>query len=93
MATELFAWGYTAWRSQRPDGYEVVGYVDGEEIHVTLDTPDDAERQFCYIARRAWARRKLGNIGALPACERQLKSSADTYYDVSFGRMFVNEQR
>jgi|OM-RGC.v1.037118487 hypothetical protein len=51
MAAELFARGYKAWCSQRPDVYEAVGYIDGYEIHFTSDTPDAGERQFRHIAQ------------------------------------------
>ncbi len=65
----------------------MVGYIDGDEFHATSGTSDAAERQFCHIARRAWVRRTLRTIGGLPARERQLMSSADTYHDVSIGRV------
>lgn len=89
MASEIFSWGYTAWRSQRPNGFEVCGFVDGREVSVLSDTPDSAERQFCRAARSAWLRRKLRRLCGLPARESVPLSSADTYQDVSLARMLA----
>jgi hypothetical protein len=59
MATEIFCWGYTGWRSQRRAGYEVSGFIDGYEFYAVKKTADAAERAFCRAARRAWMRRKV----------------------------------
>ena len=58
MATEIFAWGYTGWRTQRPHGFEVSGDIDGNDFTVVSGTARDAERLFCRAARSAWFRRK-----------------------------------
>lgn len=83
MVTEVFAWGYTAWRTQRPAGYEMAGYLDGREVIVVKGTADDAERLFRRAARRAWLRRKVRVAFGLPARTTPRVSSADTYADFS----------
>lgn len=83
MATEVFARGYTAWRTQRPAGYGVAGYLDGREVIVVKGTADDAERLFRRAARRAWLRRKVRVAIGLPARTTPRVSSADTYADFS----------
>jgi hypothetical protein len=88
MATEIFSCGYTAWRTQRPNGYEVSGYLDGREFDVITESPERAERAFRRAARRAWLRRKLRTLRGLPARELAPLSSADTYHDVSLGLIF-----
>jgi hypothetical protein len=82
MATEVFCWGYTAWRSQRRDGCEVSGFIDGYEFYAVKNTVDAAERAFCRAARRAWLRRKVRVACGLPARATAQISSADTYHDV-----------
>lgn len=84
MATEVFAWGYVAWLTQRPSGYSLSGYIDGHEFEITTDTSREAERAFARAARRAWARRKLRVIRGLPAREEEPVDTADTYHEVSF---------
>lgn len=82
MATEVFCWGYTAWRSQRHAGYEVCGFIDGREFHAVRETADAAERAFCRAAWRAWL---LGKARVLCGLQRRSTapiSSADTYYNV-----------
>jgi len=44
MATEIFSWGYTAFRSQRRDSYEVSGFIDGYEFYAVKKTAEAAER-------------------------------------------------
>lgn len=83
MATEVFCWGYTAWRSQRPTGYEVSGIIDGHDFYVIRETADAAERAFCRVARRAWLLRKVRMATGLHARKTPQLSAADTYQDVA----------
>jgi len=89
MATEIFSWGYTAWRTQRPGGYEVSGYVDGHKFDVVMETREGAERAFCRAARRAWLRRKVRVMQGLVARESAPLSPADTYHDASLKVILV----
>ncbi|RQG99136.1 hypothetical protein [Paraburkholderia dinghuensis] len=89
MATELVSWGYTAWLTQRPIGYELSGYVEGREFAVVADTPEHAEREFSRAARRAWLRRKLRRIRGLPVREMPPVSTADTYHEISLVELIV----
>ncbi|AQV96401.1 hypothetical protein BJN34_21265 [Cupriavidus necator] len=83
MATEVFCWGYTAWRTQRRAGYEVSGFIDGYEFNVIEKTADAAERAFCRVARKAWLRRNVRVACGLPPRKTAQLSAADTYQDVA----------
>ncbi|WER49965.1 hypothetical protein CupriaWKF_22950 [Cupriavidus sp. WKF15] len=83
MATEIFAWGYTGWRTKRADGFELTGFIDGNEFTVVSATAEEAERLFCRAARRAWLRRTARAAIGLPGRITPRVSSADTYYAVS----------
>ena len=85
MATEIFAWGYTAWRTQRVNGYEVSGFIDGNEFTVVSRIAEEVERLFCRAARGAWMRRSARDFCGLPARTTPRVSSADTYCPVSLG--------
>ncbi len=85
MAIEIFAWGYTAWRTQRVNGYEVSGFIDGNEFTVVSRTAEEAERLFCRAARGAWMRRNARVFCGLTARTTPRVSSADTYCPVSLG--------
>jgi hypothetical protein len=82
MATEFFAWGYTAWRTQRANGYEVSGFIDGNEFAVVSRTAEEAERLFCRAARRAWLHRNVRAVRGLPAQTSAPVSPADSYIPV-----------
>jgi len=83
MATEIFCWGYTAWRSQRRDSYEVSGYIDGYEFYAVKKTAEAAERAFCHAAFRGWTRRQFRSaVGLSPRHGRQA-DPADSYHPVS----------
>ena len=83
MATEIFAWGYTGWRTQRSYGFEVSGFIDGNELTVVSRTAEEAERLFCRAARRAWLCRTARAALGLPRRTTPPVSTADTYYPVS----------
>jgi hypothetical protein len=83
MATEVFAWGYTGWMTQRPSGFLLSAYIDGNEFEIIADTAQQAERPFIRAARCAWLRRKIRISRGLPARDREPASSADTYHEVS----------
>lgn len=83
MATEVFAWGYTGWRTQRADGFELRAFIDGNEFTVVKETADEAERLFCRAARKAWLRRNARLACGLPARTSSRVSSADSYSPVS----------
>jgi hypothetical protein len=87
--TQIFAWGYVAWMTQRPTGYSLSGYIDGREFDIVTDMPHDAEREFVRAARSAWLRRKLRGLRGLPARESPPISSLDTYHEVSLRMIFV----
>ena len=92
MATEIFAWGYTGWRTQRADGFALTGFIDGNEITVVSRTAEEAERLFCRAARRAWLRRTVRAAVGLPRRTTPPVSTADTYHPVSF-RVMARELR
>ena len=81
--TQVFAWGYVAWMTQRPSGYSLSGYIDGREFDVVTDLPQEAERAFARAARSAWLRRKLRGLRGLPARESPPINSLDTYRELS----------
>lgn len=83
MATEVFCWGYTAWRTRRVGGYEVSGFIDGRECTVVSESAEAAESIFCRAARRAWLRRKVRVVLGLPGRTTLRVSSAASYYPVS----------
>jgi hypothetical protein len=83
--TQVFAWGYVAWMTQRPSGYSLSGYIDGQEFDIVTDLPQEAESAFARAARSAWLHRKLRR---LPARESPPINSLDTYHEVSL-RMIV----
>ena len=86
--TDVFAWGYVAWMTQRPSGqYSLSGYIDGREFDVVTDLPQEAERVFARAARSAWLRRKVRVLRGLPARESSPVNSLDTYHEIS-PRMF-----
>ena len=87
--TQVFAWGYVAWMTQRPSGYSLSGYIDGREFAIVTDMPQDAERAFARAARSAWLRRKLRGLRGLPARESPPINSLDTYHEVSLRMIFV----
>jgi hypothetical protein len=87
--TEVFAWGYRAWMTQRPSGYFLSGYIDGHEFECLVDTPQRAERAFARAARHAWLRRKFRVLRGLPARGLEQTSSADRYHDVCFRALMV----
>ncbi|MFB9125730.1 hypothetical protein E2553_36060 [Paraburkholderia dipogonis] len=81
--TEVFAYGYVAWLTQRPTGFSLSGYIDGVEFDVIAQAPQQAERLFSRAARRAWLRRKFMRILRRKYPAREMVSSADVYYDVT----------
>ena len=87
--TQVFAWGYVAWMTQRPSGYSLSGYIDGLEFDVVTDLPQEAERVFARVARSARLRRKLRGLAGLPARESPPVSTLDTYHEVSLREIFV----
>jgi hypothetical protein len=87
--TQIFAWGYVAWMTQRPSGYSLSGYIDGREFDIVTDMPQEAEREFVRAARSAWLRRKLRGLRGLPARESPPVNSLDTYHEVSLRMIFV----
>ena len=87
--TQVFAWGYVAWMTQRPSGYSLSGYIDGREFDVVTDMPQQAERAFVRAARSAWLRRKLRRLRRLPARESPPANTLDTYHDVTLRMIFV----
>lgn len=87
--TQVFAWGYVGWMTQRASGYSLSGYIDGREFDVVTDLPQEAERAFARAARSAWLRRKLRRLRGLPARESPPINSLDTYYEISLRMIFV----
>jgi hypothetical protein len=87
--TQVFAWGYVAWMTQRPSGYSLSGYIDGREFDVVMDLPQEAERAFARAARSAWLRRKLRTFRGLSARESPPISTLDTYHEISLRMIFV----
>ena len=87
--TQVFAWGYVGWMTQRPSGFSLSGYIDGREFDVVTDLPQEAERAFSRAARSAWLRRRLRVLRGLPARESPPINSLDTYYDISLRTIFV----
>lgn len=87
MASEVFAWGYTGWRTQRAGGFELSGFIDGNEFTVVSRTAAEAERLFCRAARRAWLVRNTRAACGLPARTHPPVSSGDSYYPVSLSLM------
>jgi hypothetical protein len=87
--TQVFAWGYVAWMTQRPSGYSLSGYIDGQECYIVTDLPQEAERGFVRAARSAWLHRKLRRLRGLPARESVPINTLDTYYEISLREVFV----
>jgi len=87
--TQVFAWGYVGWMTQRSSGFSLSGYIDGREFDVVTDLPQEAERAFARAARSAWLRRKLRGLRGLPARESPPVNSLDTYHEVSLRMIFV----
>ena len=87
--TQVFAWGYVAWMTQRPSGYSLSGYIDGREFDIVTDLPQEAERAFARAARSAWLHRKLRRLRGLPARESVPINTLDTYYEMSLRKAFV----
>jgi hypothetical protein len=87
--TNVFAWGYVGWMTQRPSGYSLSGYIDSREFDVVTDLPQEAERAFARAARSAWLRRKLRGLRGLPARESPPVNSLDTYHEVPLRMIFV----
>ena len=87
--TQVFAWGYVAWMTQRPSGYSLSGYIDGLEFDVVTDLPQEAERAFVRAARSAWLRRKVRVLRGLPARESAPINALDTYHEISLRMIFV----
>lgn len=81
--TEIFAWGYTAHMTQRPEGFELSGYIDGQFLDIVARTTQQAEKSFARAARRAWLRRKIGRRGWRLRRDHEPVCMADTYHDVS----------
>jgi hypothetical protein len=82
--TQVFAWGYVAWMTQRSGKYSLSGYIDGREFDIVTDLPQEAERAFARGARSAWLRRKFRVLRGLPARESPPINTLDTYYEISF---------
>jgi len=87
--TQVFAWGYVGWMTQRSSGFSLSGYIDGREFDVVTDLPQEAERAFARAARSAWLRRKVRVLRGLPARESPPMNSLDIYYEVSLRTIFV----
>jgi hypothetical protein len=87
--TQVFAWGYVGWMTQRSSGFSLSGYIDGREFDVVTDLPQGAERAFARAARSAWLRRKVRGLRGLPARESLPVSTLDTYHEVSLKEIFV----
>ena len=87
--TQVFAWGYVAWITQRASGYSLSGYIDGREFDVVVALPQEGERAFARAARSAWLRRKVRVFRGLPARESPPVNTLDTYHDVTLGMIFV----
>jgi hypothetical protein len=87
--TQIFAWGYKAWMTQRSGKYSLSGYIDGREFDIVTDLPQEAERAFVRAARSAWLRRKLRRFRGLPAREYPPVNSLDTYHEVALRMIFV----
>jgi len=87
--TQVFAWGYVGWMTQRPSGFSLSGYIDGREFDVVSDLPQEAERAFARAARSAWLRRKVRRLRGLPARESSPINSLDTYHETSLREIFV----
>ncbi|MGF7133023.1 hypothetical protein P3T40_004514 [Paraburkholderia sp. EB58] len=87
--TQVFAWGYVGWMTQRASGYSLSGYIDGREFDVVTDLPQEAERAFARAARSAWLRRKVRVLQDLPARGSPPINSLDTYHEVSLRMIFM----
>jgi hypothetical protein len=87
--TQVFAWGYKAWMTQRSGKFSLSGYIDGLEFDIVTDLPQEAERAFVRAARSAWLRRKSRRLRGLPARESPPINSLDTYHEVSLREIFV----
>ena len=87
--TQVFAWGYVGWMTQRSSGFSLSGYIDGREFDVVTDLPQEAERVFARAARSAWLRRKVRVLRGLPARESPPINSLDTYSEISLRKIFV----
>jgi hypothetical protein len=87
--TNVFAWGYDAWLTQRSGKFSLSGYIDGQQFEVVTDLPQEAERAFARAARSAWLRRKVRGLRALPARESPPINSLDTYHEVPLRMLFV----
>jgi hypothetical protein len=81
--TQVFAWGYVGWMTQRPSGFSLSGYIDGREFDIITDLPQEAERAFARAARSAWLHRKVRALRGLPARESPPINSLDTYRELS----------
>ena len=87
--TQVFAWGYVGWMTQRSSGFSLSGYIDGREFDIVTDLPQEAERAFARAARSAWLRRKVRVLRGLPARESPPLNSLDTYHEISLREIFV----
>jgi hypothetical protein len=87
--TQVFAWGYVGWMTQRPSGFSLSGYIDGREFDVVTDLPQEAERAFARAARSAWLRRKVRGLRGLPARESPPIGPLDTYDEITLRMIFV----
>jgi hypothetical protein len=87
--TQIFAWGYKAWMTQRSGKYSLSGYIDGREFDIVTDLPQEAERAFVCAARSAWLRRKLRRLRGLPARVSAPINTLDTYYEISLREVSV----
>ena len=87
--TQVFAWGYVGWMTQRASGYSLSGYIDGREFDIITDLLQEAERAFARAARSAWLRRKVRVLRGLPARESPPMNSLDIYHEVSLRTIFV----
>lgn len=85
--TEIFSWGYIGWLTRRPDGYELSGYLDGEEFSVVAQTPAQAARMFSRAARRAYLYRQIRVLRGLPARKTESVSSADVHHKCPLVRL------
>jgi hypothetical protein len=87
--TQVFAWGYVGWMTQRSSGFSLSGYIDGREFDIVTDLPQEAERVFARAARSAWLLRKVRVLRGLPARESPPINTLDTYHEVSLRMIFV----
>jgi hypothetical protein len=87
--TEILSWGYIGWLTRRTEGYELSGYLDGEEFSVIAETSEQATRTFNRMARRAYLRRGIRVLQGLPARKTEPVSSADVHYEIAFSAVAV----